>query len=76
MLLSHRDPRFQTASLSFPSLPPAGSGFFSTDRTILDYAQNIWGVSGLNRGKLKLDAMGRVRSFGNCELYARPGARC
>ncbi len=44
-------------------LSTAGMGKFSTDRTIDEYAREIWGIEPARRHAPVTDAMGRVRSF-------------
>lgn len=50
-----------------PSRHPraAGSGKFSTDRTIEEYAREIWALTPCRRSEPVTDAMGRARSFPN-----------
>ena len=44
-------------------LSTAGMGKFSTDRTIDEYAREIWGISACPRAIPVADAMGKSRSF-------------
>jgi glycogen phosphorylase len=44
-------------------LTVAGMGKFSTDRTIAEYARDIWRISACRRPKPVTDSMGKVRSF-------------
>jgi len=44
-------------------LSVAGMGKFSTDRTITEYAREIWNISACSRPRPVTDAMGRARSF-------------
>lgn len=44
-------------------LTVAGMGKFSTDRTIAEYARDIWRISACRRPRPVTDAMGKVRSF-------------
>ncbi len=44
-------------------LSTAGMGRFSTDRTIQEYADEIWGIAPARRQTPISDAMGRARSF-------------
>jgi len=46
-------------------LSTAGMGKFSTDRTIAEYARDIWGLSPCRRPEPAPDALGRSRSFPN-----------
>lgn len=48
-------------------LSTAGMGKFSTDRTIDEYARDIWGIAPARRMQPITDAMGRVRSFPNMQ---------
>jgi starch phosphorylase len=48
----------------------AGTGKFSTDRTISDYAKEIWKVAPARRQSPVVDSLGRTRSFPTLENLA------
>jgi hypothetical protein len=52
-------------TLPYPRPGAAGSGKFSTDRTIEEYAREIWALTPCRRSEPVTDAMGRARSFPN-----------
>ena len=44
-------------------LSTAGMGRFSSDRTIAEYAKDVWHIAPCRRLAPETDALGRVRSF-------------
>lgn len=54
-------------------LSTAGMGKFSTDRTIAEYARDIWHLAPCRRPEPATDSVGRSRSFPNLAQTIAPG---